>query len=164
MQLTERVLKAWAGTMIPLRTFMGLQMMVYALSVWGQSLPSRFKAVMVDQPYGELWLLGLGGAGLWIVASAGAEGWTRIQNAMCPWKVCPLILNILSNSRFYSYFFAGCVWLDIMFEMWLDGYSSIMDHLAPLFLFFLVWAAVNDATQQRKKVEKTQAFDRMFSL
>ncbi len=155
LYLTERVLRAWAGTMIPLRVFMGLQMLVYVLNFYIRSDPPSHSSILF-QPYGWLWLLGLGGGGLWLMASAGAEGWMRIQNALCPWKVCPVLLEWVSRSRFTCYFFCGCLWSGNIFNSWMDGRISLMDSMSPVFLLFLVRTSVNDATQRRKRAMALQ--------
>lgn len=153
MYLTDRVLKAWTGTMIPLRMFMAVQMMIYGIAYFVvPPIPGGFYESLVDVPHGWLWIFGMGSAGLWMMTSALVEGWLRVENANTPWARFPLYLRLISNSRFASYFFTGCLWFGVTFNLWMSAVYQITSLIGPVFIVFISWAAVNDATQRRKRL------------
>lgn len=150
MILPDRVWKAFIGTLIPVRVFMGCQMLLYGAAYFFVE-KGHFYDSLLRHEGGFLWILGLGVGGVWMVASALCESWVRVKGLQVPHMVkLPRAAVFLSRSRFTCYFFAGVLWSSLTFNTWVDGIVRVLDFMGPLYVVFITWAAVNDAYQRRK--------------
>lgn len=151
MTLSDRVWKAFAGTLIPLRVFIGAQMMVFGLSYFWTGPQHHFYVNLISTPFGHLWLVFLVFGGTWMVVSALCEAWVRTRALSIPrWVSLNPWVVFMGRTRFCCYYFAGAIWGGLSFGAWEDGDPKLMDIMAPLYIVFLTWAAVNDAYQRRK--------------
>jgi hypothetical protein len=151
MILSDRMWRAIPGTLLPLRVFMGVQMLLYGMAYLWVGTAHRFYSRMVAMDLGELWLVGLTVGGGWLLLSAVCEGWVRMKAATIPRRVTlnGLIVGI-GRTRFCCYYFCGSVWGGLGVGSWGDPTRTLMDWMAPTFIIFLTWMAVNDAYQRRK--------------
>lgn len=149
--MTDRMWKAFCGTMIPSRVLMGVQMVIYGAAYWYVEKGQYFYQRLIDGPFGFMWIVVLVGCGMWLVTSAVAEGWVRLKAQTIRRRVeLPTAVVAYGRTRFFCYFFVVSLWAALCFNSWGDGVPKMMDLFAPVYVVFLTWAAVNDAYQRRK--------------
>lgn len=151
MLLSDKMWKAFAGTMIPVRMMIGMQMLAYAAAFWWTEGAHPMYQAMLAMLGGGWWVVAMGFGGAWMLTSATCEGFIRIKSLDVPrWVELNPTVICVGRTRFCSYLFAGAVWGGLCYSSWTDEISRPLDFTGPVFLMFITWATVNDAYQRRK--------------
>lgn len=144
--------------MIPLRLFMGLQMLMYG--VMCAHNPSELRAAYWFDESGWVWwvvLLVIGG--LWLAVFAALEIYAGWNWRGLGTKHCRSCIKASSVARIPGYFFCGAVWAGLGFKLLWDEHFQAVDIMAPTYMLFLLFIAYKDACKKRSKVLRQNETD-----
>jgi hypothetical protein len=134
---------------VPLRIFMGLQMIGWAMLI------EHANPWSLDRLYdsGWLWSVTIMASGLWLTGTALAEihvkkQWPKLWSGGQRDK-----FRILTKCTAAGYFFSGAAWGGIAVHTFHQGEFTAVNILCPLYMIFLFYLAFSDASTKRKGVE-----------
>ena len=142
------------SNVIPLRLFMGVQMLVYGILCAID--PKDLRGAYLYDQYGWIWIVLLVTGGLWLAVLAAMEiyagwYWRGLGKKSC--RRCLKVSRILTVP---GYFYAGAVWAGLGYKLVVDGHFQTVDFMAPVYLLFLLFVAYKDACAKRSKVLRNE--------
>lgn len=142
--------------MIPLRLFMGVQMVAYGLLTYFAE-PWHLSVILTEKS-GWIWSALIAFGGLWMASSALidlylANVWQGFGKAK--YRTAAVWL---AKERLLGFYFSGAVWAGLGYNTLVEGQVHASDFMAPSFVVFLFFLAFKDACRKRKRaVNKHEA-------
>lgn len=137
--------------MIPLRLFMGLQMLMYG--AMGALNPTELReAYWFDDTCWIWWVVLLMVGGFWLSTFAALEIYAGWNWRGLGTKKCRMCVKASSVARIPGYFFCGAVWAGLGYKLLWDDHFQVIDVMAPTFMLFLLFIAYKDACKKRSRV------------
>lgn len=136
--------------MIPLRLFMGLQMIIYGVVLW--FTPDDLRNAYLFEEHGWMWIVLLVSGGVWLAAFAALEIYAGWNWRGLGKKSCRTCIKASSVAKVPGYFYCGAVWAGLGYQLLWDGQYQTVDFMAPTYLLFLLFIAYKDACKKRSRV------------